>query len=508
MLRRVRTFGFHLVTLDVRQNAEVHRQIVGRTLADDGWCERPAGDRAARLREAIQGDESPVAELDAAAKRALWVFEAMEFCSHRYGRPAVGTYVVSMAHDVDDLLAVLLLARWAGLTDGATGQVPIDVAPLFESVDALGEAGAIVTRLLRDPVYRAHLAARGNRQVVMIGYADSNKSAGIVTARWLLWQAQEAMAKACTEAGVTLQIFHGRGGGVGRGARSDARARAMPAGSLRGRLRVAEQGESINDRYGLEPIALRSFEQGVSTVALVSSGIEGARPVQAHWREAMSTLADASLRSYRELVHEQAGFAEFFRMVTPVDVIERMQIGSRPVSRGGSNTVEALRPIPWIFAWSQSRHMLPGWFGAGSGLAAVIEQLGAPVLGEMYSQWPMFEALVDDVEMVLARADMGIAEFYEQLGRPEYGRFATALHREFALACEHVLAIKGCARLLDSEPTLQRSIRLRNPYVDPIHLTQVDLLGRWRETGRQDRELFEALVVSVSGISQGLQGSG
>ncbi|MBP9592865.1 MAG: phosphoenolpyruvate carboxylase [Steroidobacteraceae bacterium] len=508
MLRRVRTFGFHLVTLDVRQNAEVHRQIVGRTLADDGWCERPARDRAARLREAIQGDESPVAELDAAAKRALWVFEAMEFCSHRYGRPAVGTYVVSMAHDVDDLLAVLLLARWAGLTDGATGQVPIDVAPLFESVDALGEAGAIVTRLLRDPVYRAHLAARGNRQVVMIGYADSNKSAGIVTARWLLWQAQEAMAKACTEAGVTLQIFHGRGGGVGRGARSDARARAMPAGSLRGRLRVAEQGESINDRYGLEPIALRSFEQGVSTVALVSSGIEGARPVQAHWREAMSTLADASLRSYRELVHEQAGFAEFFRMVTPVDVIERMQIGSRPVSRGGSNTVEALRPIPWIFAWSQSRHMLPGWFGAGSGLAAVIEQLGAPVLGEMYSQWPMFEALVDDVEMVLARADMGIAEFYEQLGRPEYGRFATALHREFALACEHVLAIKGCARLLDSEPTLQRSIRLRNPYVDPIHLTQVDLLGRWRETGRQDRELFEALVVSVSGISQGLQGSG
>ncbi len=508
MLRRVRTFGFHLATLDVRQNAEVHRQIVGRTLADDGWCERPAGDRAARLRAAIQGDESPIAELDAAAKRALWVFEAMEFCSHRYGRSAVGTYVVSMARDVDDLLAVLLLARWAGLTDGASGQVPIDVAPLFESVDALEEAGAIVTRLLGDPVYRAHLAARGNRQLVMIGYADSNKSAGIVTARWLLWQAQEAMARACAEAGVTLQIFHGRGGGVGRGARSDARARAMPSGSLRGRLKVAEQGESINDRYGLEPIALRSFEQGVTTVALVTSGIEGARPVQARWRDAMAVLAGASLGSYRELVHEQAGFVEFFRMVTPVDVIERMQIGSRPVSRGSSNTVEALRPIPWIFAWSQSRHMLPGWFGAGSGLAAVIERLGAPVLGEMYSQWPMFEALVDDVEMVLARADMGIAEFYEQLARPEYGRFASALHREFALACEHVLAIKGCARLLDSEPTLQRSIRLRNPYVDPIHLTQVDLLGRWRESGRQDRELFEALVASVSGISQGLQGSG
>lgn len=508
MLRRVRTFGFHLATLDVRQSADVHREIVGRTLAEDGWCERPASDRAERLRAALLADESPVADLDAAAKRALWVFEAMEFCSHRYGAPAIGTYVVSMARDVDDLLAVLLLARWAGLTEAAGGQVPLDVAPLFESAPALEEAGAILARLLADPVYRAHLAERGNRQVVMVGYADSNKSIGIVASRWLLWEAQEAMAKACADAGVTLQIFHGRGGGVGRGARSEARARAMPAGSLRGRLRIAEQGESINDRYGLKPIALRSFEQAVTTVALVTAGIEGARPADVRWREAMSQFAAASVAIYRSLVHEQPGFADFFRAVTPVDVIERMQIGSRPVSRGARSTIDALRPIPWIFAWSQSRHMLPGWFGAGTGLAAVLEGQGPALLGEMYAGWPMFEALVDDIEMVLARADMGIAEFYEQLARPEHERYATALHREYALACEHVLAIKGCARLLDGEPTLQRSIRLRNPYVDPIHLTQVDLLGRWRESGRQDRELLEALVASVSGISQGLQGSG
>ncbi|MDQ1346604.1 MAG: phosphoenolpyruvate carboxylase, partial [Pseudomonadota bacterium] len=194
--------------------------------------------------------------------------------------------------------------------------------------------------------------------------------------------------------------------------------------------------------------------------------------------------------------------------VTPVDVIERMQIGSRPVTRGSSTGVEALRAIPWMFAWSQSRHMLPGWFGVGAGLAAVHEQFGPQLLGEMYARWPFAAALVDDVEVILAKADLGIATFYDQLARPEHDRCASAIRREFEVATEHVLAVKGCARLLDSEPTLQRSIRLRNPYVDPIHLMQVDLLRRWRESGRQDVETFEALVTSVNGISQGLQGSG
>jgi phosphoenolpyruvate carboxylase len=509
MLRRVRTFGFHLATLDVRQNADVHREIVGRALEDPGWAQRTPAERQQRLAEALDRDESPTADLDATAKRALWVFEAMEFCSHRYGTPAVGSYVVSMARDVDDVLAVLLLAQWAGLADGPGGVIPLDVAPLFESVDTLENAGDIIGRLLADPVYRAHLRARGNRQVVMIGYSDSNKAVGVAASRWLLRRAQAAMADACDAAGAELLVFHGRGGSISvGGGRTDALVRGMPLGVLRGRLRVTEQGESINERYGLRAIARRSFEQAVSAVALSITSdlrIEGLEP---RWLEAMGLMADASRREYRRRVHDEASFFEFFQAVTPIDVIERMQIGSRPLTRPASVGVEALRAIPWMFAWSQSRHMLPGWFGVGTALEAVTGQFGAALLGEMYAGWPFAAALIDDVEVVLAKADMGIADFYDQLAPPERHGTATAIRREFDLTVEHVLAVKGCARLLDSEPTLQRSIRLRNPYVDPIHLMQVDLLNRWRETDRQDRDLFDALVASVNGIAQGLQGSG
>ncbi len=474
MLRRVRTFGFHLATLDVRQNAEVHREIVGRALGEEGWLARSPEERRLRLDTALERDESPAADLDAAAKRALWVFEAMQHCSHRYGRASVGSYVVSMARDADDVLAVLLLAQWAGLADGPGGVIPLDVAPLFESVDSLQNAGEIVRRLLADPVYRAHLRARGDRQVVMIGYSDSNKSVGIAASRWLLRRAQAAMVEACDAAGVELLVFHGRGGSVSvGGGRTDALVKGLPPGALRGRLRVTEQGESIRERYGQRAIALRSFEQAVNSVAVIAAAGRRSEDLDPRWLDAMDLLAETSRTAYRSRVHDDPSFVEFFQAVTPVDVIERMQIGSRPLSRASGSGVEALRAIPWMFAWSQSRHMLPGWFGVGTGLRAVVERHGAELLNDMYARWPFLASLLDGVEVVLAKADMGIAE-----------------------------------RLLDSEPTLQRSIRLRNPYVDPIHLMQVDLLKRWRGGGRQDRELFEALIASVNGIAQGLQGSG
>jgi phosphoenolpyruvate carboxylase len=508
MLRRVRTFGFHLATLDVRQNADVHRQIVGQGLAEPDWTARSAAERTARLNEALASDESPTAILDSAGKRALWVYEAMEYCSHRYGSRAIGTYVVSMAADVDDLLSVLLMARWAGYTDTKTGQVPLDVAPLFESVEALERSGDIISRLLSNPAYRAHLAARGDQQVVMIGYSDSNKESGIVSSRWLLRRAQEAMTAACAAAGVRLLVFHGRGGSISRGgSRTEAIVRSLPAGVVGGRLRVTEQGESINDRYGLRPIALRTFEQGVNTLTLLAAGYYGVEHLESRWLEAMDLLARASRERYRAVVHDDPAFLDFFLAVTPVDVIERMQIGSRPVSRQSGAGVDALRPVPWMFAWSQSRHMVPGWFGAGAGLAAVRDRFGAEILSEMYGRWPFFEGLMDDVEIRMARADLGIAAQYEDLAPPILQCIATTIRDEYQLAAEQVQALKGCARLLDSEPTLQRSIRLRNPYVDPIHLTQVDLLRRWRETNRDDRELFEALLASVNGIAQGLQGT-
>jgi phosphoenolpyruvate carboxylase len=509
MLRRVRTFGFHLATLDVRQNAEVHCEIVGRALGEEDWLARSPEERRLRLGSALERDESPVADLDAAAKRALWVFEAMQHCSHRYGRASVGSYVVSMARDVDDLLAVLLLAQWAGLADGPGGAIPLDVAPLFESVDSLQNAGEIVRRLLADPVYRAHLRTRGDRQVVMIGYSDSNKSVGIAASRWLLRRAQSAMVEACDAAGVELLVFHGRGGSVSvGGGRIEALVKGLPPGSLRGRLRVTEQGESIRERYGQRAIALRSFEQAVNSVAVTAAAGQRSEDLDPRWVDAMNLLADASRTAYRSRVHGDSSFVEFFQAVTPVDVIERMQIGSRPLSRASGTGVEALRAIPWMFAWSQSRHMLPGWFGVGTGLQAVVERHGAELLSDMYGRWPFLASLLDGVEVVLAKADMGIAEFYDQLAARQHQYLAIEIRREYELAEQHILAVKGCARLLDSEPTLQRSIRLRNPYVDPIHLMQVDLLRRWRDGGRQDRELFEALIASVNGIAQGLQGSG
>jgi phosphoenolpyruvate carboxylase len=284
----------------------------------------------------------------------------------------------------------------------------------------------------------------------------------------------------------------------------------MPPGSVRGQLQVTEQGESINDRYGLRSIAYRTFEQALHSLALTTASVEGPDCPHERWREALSHMAEASRIAYRALVHDDPAFIDYFHAVTPVDVIERAQIGSRPVSHAGGRGVEALRAIPWILSWSQSRHMLPGWYGAGTGLAAIVERYGTTMAAEMYGGWAFFESLVDDIEMALARADIGIAAFYDQLARPEHARFAQAIRHEYELTRGHVLAVKGCDGLLDSEPTLQRSIRLRNPYVDPIHLTQVDLLRRWREAGRPargERDLLDALVASVNGISQGLQGA-
>lgn len=516
-LRRVRTFGFHLATLDVRQNAQVHRQVIGAALGEPDWSDWTPDRRVARLREAFERDESPPASLGAEGKRALWVFEAMKYCRHRYGTPAIGSYVVSKARDVDDVLGVLLLARWAGFAESGSGQLPLDVAPLFESVDALAAAGDITARLLAEPVYCGHLAGRGGRQVAMVGYADSNKDAGVAGSRWLLREAQSAMLSACAAAGVELQVFHGRSGSVSRsGSRTEAVVSSLPAVAEGGRMRVTEQGETIKDRYGLQPIALRTFEQGLNTLALTCAG-ERREHLRAGWTEAMEWIARASRARYRQFVHDDPRFFGFFQAVTPVDVIERMQIGSRSLSRGGGGDVAAIRAVPWNFAWSQSRHMLPGWFGAGTGIAAMIAQFGRPLAQEMYRQWPFFAQLVDDVEMRLARADLGIAQHYEKLYEGDREAFAVPIRDEYELTLKLVLELKGCGRLLDTEPTLQRSIWLRNPYVDPIHLMQVELLRQWRAGGsRADRSgdddpgghLFQTLVTSVNGIAQGLQGTG
>jgi phosphoenolpyruvate carboxylase len=508
LLRRVRTFGFHLATLDIRQNAAAHRAIVGHGLSETEWNARPQTERTARLLRALERDEGPSSVLDADGRRSLWVFEALAHCRHRYGYDAIGPYVVSGASGVDDVLSVLLLARWADFTDRDTGDVPLDIAPLFESVATLERCGAIMAELFASPVYRRHLVSRRNHQYVMMGYATSNKEGGIVTSRWLVRKAQEQLFAAANSAGIELTLFHGRSGGADRGGgRTEVLVRGAPQAARRGRLRVTEQGELIKEKYGLRPIALRVFEQSFNALSLAAADALPPDDVQPGWREAMEMLSVESAKTYRELIHDDRDFYEFFRQVTPIDVIEHMQIGSQSAPNAEEGGVAAIRTVPWAHAWSQCRYMLPGWYGVGTALAAVMDRFGFALLAEMTGKWFFFQSLLEEIELALARADLGVAAVYEELVEPPLRRFGPKLRAEYELTRRLILRLRGAEQLLAHEPTIQRAILLRNPYIDPMHLVQVDMLKRWRAGRRQDRDILAALLASVSGIGQALQGA-
>ncbi len=507
-MRRVRAFGFHLATLDVTQHAHVHDEVLAQGLSQPEWPTLPAEERLRRLRDLLARDQGPTGTLDAIGRRSLWVFEAIAHARHKFGARAIGEYIVSGTRGPEDVLAVLLLARWADITDKRTGECPLDIAPLLESITPLEHAGSVLARLHEEPTYRRHLAARGNRQLVVIGYSEPNKEGGIAASRWALQVAQIQLLDAARNAGITATIFHGRGGTAPRGGgRTEDLVEAAPHGAIRGVLRLTEQGEVVNQSYGLRPIAMRTLERTFAAVALATAHSDQppARPAQL---AAMQTLATHSLEAYRRLVYDSSGFFDYFRSATPLDVIERMHIGSRPAVRPVGTGLDALRPIPWVFSWTQSRHMLPGWFGFGSGLAAALQEHGTTVIGDMTADWPFFSHLLDDIEAMLARTDLTIAAHYDVLASEPLRAHAEVIRQEFALTVELVLKMRGAASLLDSNPTLQRSIKLRNPYIDPMHLMQVDLLQRWRATGREDKALFGALRATISGIAQGLQATG
>jgi phosphoenolpyruvate carboxylase len=507
-MRRVRTFGFHLATLDVTQHAHVHDDVIAQGLGVPEWPTFTPQERLHRLRDLLERDQGPTGTFDAIGRRSLWVFEDIARARHKYGGRAIGDYIVSGAHGPEDVLAVLLLARWADTTDKRTGECPLDVAPLLESIAALEEAGDVLRGLNAEPAYRRHLASRNNRQQVVLGYSDTNKEGGIAASRWALQVAQTQLLGAARDTGITLTIFHGRGGTPPRGGgRTEYLVEAAPHGAIRGVLRLTEQGEVVNQSYGLRPIAMRTLERTFAAVALASAHVDQAPAPSAHLA-AMRTIAARSLEAYRRLAYGNPLFFDFFHAVTPLDVIERMHIGSRPAMRAGKSGLTGLRAIPWVFAWTQSRHMLPGWFGFGSGMKAAVEEHGEAVLERMLVEWPFFRHLLDDVEAMLARTDLEIAAYYDALASDALRSLHQPIHEEFALTVSHVLRLRGTARLVDSDPTLQRSVKLRNPYIDPMHLMQVDLLKRWRATGRRDAALFAALRATISGIAQGLQATG
>ncbi len=514
LMRRVQTFGFHIATLDVRQDALIHRQVIGELLNEPGWLSLERGERTKKLLAALQAEhpqtlDSPSPE----AEKLLDVFQTVGHCKKFFGEEAVGPYIISMSQGADDVLSVLLLARWAGMA-GEDGEVPLDVAPLFETVADLEAGPDVMQELLALDAYREHLAKRDHRQVVMVGYSDSNKDGGIAASRWGLYKAQAALAAVFEDADIELTIFHGRGGSISRGGGRTHRAvMGAPRGAVNGRLRTTEQGEIIDAKYGIRGIAVRNLERALSTLTRATlrergTGSEAYPEIRHNWHVIMETISDASRSEFRELVYEAPGFLEYFRQVTPIDVIERMQIGSRPASRRSGKGFENLRAIPWVFAWTQNRQMISGWYGFGKGLQVAIDEHGIEAVTEMSRNWLYVASMLDDIETVLAKTDLATSSHYLELVDEEYRHFFKTIGNEYRRTVDIVLKIRESDRLLEHDKTMRRAIRLRNPYVDPMSILQVDLLKRWRASDGEDDELLRALYASVNGISQGLQNTG
>jgi len=506
--RRVETFGFHLMALDIRQEALVNRRVVGKALNEPGWLDQTPDYRLGRLRQALAANESPAGELDNEARRAIGVFEAIAFCRRRHGKQSIGPYIISMAEGVDDVLSVLLLAQWGELRK-RSGAVPLDIAPAFETIDGLRGAADFMRELHAEPVYREHLAARGGRQTAMPGIADNNVESDLTSARWVLLKTQRQLLDVAAASGVALTLFHGRGGAIGAGGgKAHVDIRCAPAGAVARNMALSSEGELVANKYGVRAIASRTIDQALA--AGLRSLLRPGRPPAAEghpdWEAAMQLLADTSRAHYQGLVLESPGFAEYYRLATPADVIERMRRGTGAEASLSGGLLAAAGTAPWVFAWTQSRNILPGWFGFGTGLEAALDRFGADTLQAMHDGWYFFGTLVSDVETALAKSDLSIAIRYSRLGGELHDRFFHRIREEFDRCSAAVLQVKRQAVLLERDNTLRRSIRLRNPYVDPMSVLQVDLLRRWRETG--DEALFDALIASVNGIARGLQDSG
>jgi phosphoenolpyruvate carboxylase len=510
LLRRIRTFGFHLVTLDVRQDALLHRRVMGELLGCSDWEQRDPVHRAEVLVHLLASGGLPEPavnqSLSEQATEALAVFRAISSARQQYGRAAIGLFIISMTQGADDVLTALALAAIANPRTGAAAR--LDVAPLLETVGDLQAGPEIVRGLLGHAFYSKHLAGLNNRQVVMIGYSDSNKDSGIVASRWALHEAQRQLVEVGAEEGVDIVFFHGRGGTVSRGGGNLVNGiLGAPPDSVKGFLRLTEQGEVINQKYGVRFLALRNLEL-VTGATLAHTVAHQAQGLDDEERAILDFMADVSRRKFRGLVYEDPEFPSFFREITPVDVIERLNIGSRPASRRSGEGIENLRAIPWVFSWAQVRIGFPGVFGFGAALDAAIEEFGLDKLYNLLKNRIFFQAMINDVEMVLGKSELGIGQRYAGLAGSEYRLFFDVIRAEFELAERRILELKQLDRLLDDQRVLQRNIRLRNPYVDPLHLLQIDLLRRWRADGRPDGDLLEALKATVKGIALGIQNTG
>jgi phosphoenolpyruvate carboxylase len=545
LILQARACGFHLASLDIRQHSDEHARVLDEMMAEMRLL--PPGVRYGDLREEekarlltreLSGPRPLMLREWTGSPEAQSVLQVFEVIRHaqRYISPhSITSYVISMTHGVSDVLEVLLLAKEAGLlrwrtgADGAaTLESDLDVVPLFETIDDLKRCDGLMRRLFANPAYRLHLAARGQFQEIMLGYSDSSKDGGYLAANWALHQTEARLAETCRKAGIALRLFHGRGGTVGRGGgRANQAILSQPPGSFNGRIRFTEQGEVISFRYSLSPIAHRHLEQIVNAAMLKAAEQPARRREPKRWCEAMQQLADRSREIYRALVYDDPDFWSFYAQATPIAEISRLPITSRPMYRPDGRQVglENLRAIPWVFAWVQSRYVLPGWYGVGSALEwfseqspdhdeqAVSPRANLALLQEMYRRWPFFRTVVDNAQIELVRAHMPTAAWYAARVRPrELGeRIHRQIEEKHRRSCEWILRVTGQQELLESAPVVRRTVQLRNPAVAPLSRLQVALLELWNRldhTAPENEAWHDAILLSIAGIAAAMQSTG
>ncbi|MEP7206930.1 MAG: phosphoenolpyruvate carboxylase [Casimicrobiaceae bacterium] len=513
-------FGFHLAALDLRQNAMVHEQVVGELLARVGVLDDYAGadeaQRVAVLTRELASPRpllSPYIEYSDVTNSEIAILRVAAGIHRTLGADALHTYVISKCESVSDLLEVGVLLREVGLLAYAPGPTcHVDIVPLFETIADLGASETTMQAAFAHPLYRSWVASRGDAQEVMLGYSDSNKDGGYVTSNWSLYEAERALVRLFAVQGVRLRLFHGRGGTVGRGGGPAYDAiRAQPPGSVAGALRITEQGEIIASKYS-DP------EQGRHNLEILLSAVIEASLLDADedqgdpgHHEVMRALSKHAFGAYRALVYDDPHFADYFHATTPISEIAELNIGSRPASRTGSRKIEDLRAIPWVFSWGLCRLMLPGWYGFGTAVDAWLHEHpdGLADLRTMHRTWPFFRAFLSNMDMVLAKSDLGVASRYAELhpDRVQRDRIFGEIAREHARTLRHVLAITEHDTLLADNPTLARSIRNRFPYLDPLNHIQVELLRRLR-SGQTDERTKRALHLTINGLAAGLRNSG
>ena len=515
LIRAVEVFGFHLATLDLRQNSAVHEKVVAEMLkvagVTDDYAALDEGQRVMLLRQELATPRplaSRFSDYSDETRGELAIVAAAADAHATYGPACIRQYIVSMCKSVSDLLEVNLLLKEVGLyRPGTPATAAIMAVPLFETIEDLEAAPAIMTEWFAIPEVRGIARARGHQEV-MIGYSDSNKDGGYLTSTWQLSKASTALRPVFEAAGVGMQLFHGRGGAVGRGGGSAfAAIRAQPPGTVQGRIRITEQGEVIAGKYGTRESAITNLEAMASATLLAS--LEPAHLSNgdnAQFADAMDRLSADAFRAYRDLVYGTEGFRTFFREMTPIAEIAGLKIGSRPASRKKSDAIEDLRAIPWVFSWAQARVMLPGWYGVGQALAKFGDKA---LLKEMAEGWPLFAATLANMEMVLAKSDMQIAGRYAGLVQDAGLRDAVfgRIRDGWQATHDGLLEVTGQAHLLEKHPALDASIRLRLPYIEPLNLLQIELMKRHR-AGEDDPRVAQGILLSINAIATALRNSG